>query len=107
MNAVCPDHQVGVEINVLSIGATQKPDRDAVRRLLESLEAVAGKDGIGVKRLPDLFEQHRLQLAAVDRVLRPGRTGMKAARIAKNQLSILCPVLDGPGLKSDGGELRT
>src|ERR1700733_840355 len=107
MNAVRPDHQVGGEINVLSIGATQQPDRDAVRRLLETFEAVAGQDGLGLERLPDLFEQHRLQLAAVDRVLRPGRTGMKAARIAKNQLSVLRPVLDGPGLKSDGGELRT
>ncbi len=84
-NLVCQD--TGIPIFWIDIGTRFSVD---AARLTEALAR-------GV-------EQEHLQLAAVNRILRPGKAGVPATRIGQDELTEFGAVFDGAGLDGSDGE---
>src|SRR5258706_4805103 len=64
----------------------READRDAALALFYRFAAIPQCDGIGAEPLPHRLDQHPVQLAAVDRKLRPGVARVAAARLLVDEL---------------------
>jgi hypothetical protein len=70
-------------------GRIGEVDGDAARVLRHAGAAVVADDAVRAQALERLFEQHRLQVAAVDRELRPVVARMFARCFLEDQLAVL------------------
>ena len=105
MDAVGRDQHVGaLRRQAPAGGAVEELRGDAALVLLEGDEMAPGADALGAERRARRVLQDHQQIAAVDRILRPGIAGGAAARLAPDELPVPVVVGERRGLDRGVGE---
>ena len=106
MDAVGADQQIGpVRRQFLAGGPVDEMGLNAIRVLDEMREAMTGEDAFAADPRPHRIVKDEMQVAAVDRVLRPAVAGGDSSRLGPDQLAELVVIGEGGGLDGDLGKL--
>ena len=106
VDAVGADQDVGLRRLDGIAAAVDEAGDDLAALLLEGREAAAEPDLVRAQHLPGRLEQDHLQLAAMDRELRPRQAGVPAARIGPDRLAVAVGIAQLARLDAGGGERR-
>ena len=104
-----PSAPIRMSASAVSTAVPSRSTKRAVtwsRCLREARDAAAELDPVRAQHLPRGVEQDHLQLAAMDRELRPRQAGMAAARIGPDRLAVAVGIAQLARLDGGRGQRR-